>query len=171
LDFDTYRIHVWNADGSLDRIIERPQYAPLKRTAKTKERLQKFYDGITRWNPNSTFEVSETHVAVSRVWFREDGHLWVISGHSRWKRGDGVFTTIEEYDRDGRYMRRIVLVGEGDPVEDGIFIQDDRTYRVTNLFSAFMANLGGDAEGEGDEYSEPLRLVAYELDESVLGMK
>ena len=48
-------------------------------------------------------------------------------------------------------------------MEDGIFIMGERLYRVTDLFSSFMAALGGDEEQEDAAEAEPLRLIAYNL--------
>lgn len=170
LDFDAYRIHIWNADGTLDRVIERPAYTPLVRTAEQKERIQKLYDGITSWNPGSTFRVSETHLTVTRVVFRDDGSLWVMSSRGAWKRGEGVFATYDVYDTEGRFQRRVHLLGEGDPVEDGEFFAGDRLYRVTNLLSSVMAEFGGDSAGEDDD-GEPLQLIAYSLEAPVIGTR
>jgi len=172
LSFDDYRIHVWKADGTLDYIIERPDYEPLVRTAEVKERFQKLYDGITSWNPNSTFETSKTHQAIVRVEFRPDGSLWVLSGRGVWERGEGEFATFDVYDRDGRFVLHVTMTGPGDPMDDGIFFTRRRFYRVTDLFSAYMANYsrGGDtAAVEGG--AEPLQIVAYDIEAPELGAR
>jgi len=169
IDFDAYRIHVFKPDGTLDRIIERPGYTPLARTAEEKERTQKLYDGVTSWNPNSTFQISETHLSVGRVHFQEDGSLWAMSSRGARERGEGVFATYDVYDKQGRFQRRVVLLGEGDPVEDGEFFAGGRLYRVTDLLSSVLASFGGDTEEAQD--TEPLQLVAYELDMGAVGMR
>ncbi len=165
LAFDDYQITVWNADGSVDRVIERPQYAPLARTSEAKKRYQKLYDAITRWNPRSTFEVSDTHSAVAQIFFRDDGSLWILSARGMWEGKPGVFASFDVYDKQGRYARRAHLVLDGDPVEDGIFFVGDRVYQVTDLFGAVMANFGGGttaADGEAVQ-AEPVKLIAYEV--------
>ena len=161
LDFDAYRIHVWNPDGTLNHVIERPGYVPLERNDEEKERYQKLFDGITSFNPGSSFEVSATHSTVSQLWFQEDGSLWILSSRGMGEREDGVFASLDVYDDDGKYVRRVHLVMDGDPVEDGIFFVGDQLYRVTDLFSAFMANLGGDVDAEGEEEPEPVQVIAY----------
>jgi hypothetical protein len=172
MSFDDYRIDVYNADGTLDRVIERPSHEPLKRTASEKERFQKFFDGITRWNPNSTFKISDTHSVAASLWFRPNGNLWVMPSTGSYGREDGLFASIDEYDRDGRFVRRLDFVVDGDPVEDGVFFLDDRMYRVTDLFSSFMAALGGDEGQENAEVDlEPLRLIAYRVNIAEVGMK
>jgi len=165
LAFDDYKITVWKADGSVDQVIERPQYAPLERTSAAKQRYQKFYDAITRWNPGSTFEVSATHPAVAQIFFRDDGSLWILPARGMWERKPGVFASFDVYDKQGRFMRRAHLVLDGDPVEDGIFFVGDRVYQVTDLFGAVMANFGGGtaaADGEAVQ-AEPVKVIAYEV--------
>jgi hypothetical protein len=171
LAFEDYTINVYNADGTLDRVIERPDHQPLKRSTKDYDRFQKLYDGITRWNPGRTFKVSETHGAIAGLWFRPDGSLWVLSNRAAYDRPEGLFASIDEFDRQGRFVRRVDFVLDGDPVEDGVFIMGDRMYRVTFLFSSFMASLGGDEANEDVEELEPLRLIAYDLNVDELGMK
>jgi len=164
LDVDAYRIHIWNPDGSVNRVIERKGYTPVVRAEKDKERFQQLFDGITRWNPGSTFEVSPTHTAVNQIFFRDDGSLWVLSSKGAWEREEGVFASFDVYDRDGRYVRRAHLILDGDPVDDGVFFVGDRLYRVTDLFSAFLANFGGDVTDDADEEPEPVQIIAHRFE-------
>ena len=172
LDFDDYRITVWNADGSVERVIERPDYVPLQRTAEILKRFQKLYDSITRWNPGSTFEVSPTHTAVTQLLFREDGSLWVLSGRGAYEPEADAMASFDVYDRQGRFQRRVHLQMPGDAVEDGLFFVGGRLYVVTDLFSAVMANFGGgDETDEAEIDPEPVTLIAYELGEAGVAKK
>lgn len=163
LDFDEYRIHVWNADGSVDRIIERPDYATVERTGAEKDRFQAMYSAFTRWNRGSTFEVSDVHQAVGQVFFRDDGTLWVQNGAARWRSADGVFTSFDVYDTVGRFVQQVDLIADADPVEDGLFFVGDRAYVVTDLINAVMARMGGGGEDAGLGDAEPVTVVAYEF--------
>jgi hypothetical protein len=171
LSFDDYRIHVWKPDGSLDLIIERPEYAALERSAKDKERFQVLYDGVTSWNPNSTFAISETHRAIVRLEFRPDGSLWVLSGRGVWANDEGVFATFDVYDGEGRFVRQVTMTGPGDPMNDGMYFTQQRFYRVTDQFSAFLANFGGGGEAEEEGSGEPLQIVAYDIELPALGAR
>jgi len=159
LSFDDYRIHVWNRDGTLDRIIARPDHEPPARTDAEKDRFQAFFDGITRWNPGSTFRVSDTHPAVAQLFFREDGSLWVQSARDMWRPADGVYTSFDVYNREGRYVRRVHLEADADAVDDGLFLAGDRAYVVTDLMSAMMASLGAGEAGASD--AEPVSVIAH----------
>jgi len=161
LDFDAYRIHVWNPDGTVNHIIERPGYIPLERTGEERERFQKLFDGITSFNPGSTFKVSATHTTVSQLWYRDDGTLWALSSRGTFETDEGVFASLDVYDEDGKYIKQVDLMMEGDPIEDGLFFVGDQVYLVTDLFSAFMANLGGDVDEEAEEEPEPVQIIAF----------
>jgi hypothetical protein len=170
LNFDDYRINVWKPDGSLDYIIERPDYAALERTAKDKEGFQKLYDGITNWNPGSTFKVSETHRAVVRLEYRQDGSLWVLSGRGTWANEEGTFANFDVYDPDGHFVRRVAITCPGDPMDDGLYFTGRHFYRITDQFSALVSAFGGGGGGEEeDDDAEPLQIVAYDIELPELG--
>jgi hypothetical protein len=161
LGFDDYRIHVWNRDGTLDRIIERPDYPAVERTADEKKTFQAMYDAFTRWNRGSTFKVSDTHQAVERLFFREDGTLWVQSGAERWRAGDGVFTSFDVYDTQGQFVRTVAFVADADAAEDGLFFAGENIYVVTDLYNAMMARIGGGDEADVDMDAEPVTVISF----------
>lgn len=164
LSFADYRIHVWNADGSLDRIIERPSYPLVERTGQEKKRFQAFYDRITSWNPGSTFVVNEHHQTLTQMFFRDDGTLWVRSSRDTWRAGEGAFTAFDVFDREGHYVKRVQLQADAHPVEDGLFFVGDRAYVVTDLFSAMMSSVGGDETENADMEMEPVSVIAFEVE-------
>ena len=121
------------------------------------------YDAFTRWNPGSTFRISEDHQAVAQLFFRDDGTLWVQSGAQRWRSGEGLFTSFDVYDRQGGFVQRVDLVADADAAEDGLFFVGDRAYVVTDLWSAVMSSVGGDgSDAFGD--AEPVTVISYEFD-------
>lgn len=160
LDFDAYRIHVWNADGTLDRIIERPDYQPVSRTDEERDLFQAIYDRITGWNPGSTFKISPTHQAIERLHFGADGSLWVQTAADIHRAGEH-FTSFDVYDRDGRFVQRVHLDLEGDATTDEVFFVGGRVYLVTDLRSAWVSALAlGD---DLVEDAEPVSIIAYTL--------
>jgi hypothetical protein len=163
LSFGDYRIHIWNADGTVDRVIERPGYQEIKRTDAEKERFQTMYDAFTRWNRGSTFRINDHHQAIGQIFFREDGTLWVQSSTYRWRAAEGVFTSFDVYDTVGRYLQRVDLIADADAVEDGLFFAGNRAYVVTDLFNAVMARMGGDNTEEVDLDVEPVTVISFEF--------
>jgi hypothetical protein len=164
LSFHDYRIHVWNADGTVDRIIERPGYKTVKRTAAEKERFQTMYDAFTRWNRGSTFKVDESHQTIGQIFFRPDGTLWVQSSAYRWRSPEGVFTSFDVYDTMGRYLQKVDLMADANAVEDGLFFAGNRAFVVTDLYNAVMARMGGDDNEDIDDDAEPVTVISYEFD-------
>ena len=160
LSFTDYRIHVWNTDGSIDRIIERPDYANVERNAAEVDGFQQIYDRITSWNPGSSFQVADMHQAISQMHFRDDGTLWVMSSRDQWRAPDDLFTSFDVYDREGRYVQRVHLDVDGNAVQDGVFFAGDRLYVVTDLMSAFMSLLDADFGGL-DEEPQPVSVICY----------
>jgi hypothetical protein len=160
LSFDDYRIHVWNADGTLDRIIERPDHEPLERTAEETETFQAIYDRITRWNPGSTFKISDTHQAVERLHFGADGSLWVQTAADIFRTADGHFTSFDVYDREGRFVQRVHLDLEADAMTDEVFMLGGRIYLVTDLRSSWMSALA--VEGMAED-AEPISIIAHAI--------
>jgi hypothetical protein len=162
LPFFDYQITVWNVDGSLDRIIARPDNPLVPRTAQEKKRFQAMYDRFTRWNPESSFQVADNHQSIGQIFFRDDGSLWVQSAQDMWRPEAGRYTSFDVYDHEGRYVQKVHLQADADAVEDGLFFVGDRAYIVTDLFSAMMASLGGD-EGDMEVEPEPVTVIAYEF--------
>jgi len=163
LSFADYRIHIWNGDGTLERVIERQGFRPVPRTDREKKRFQILYDRVTSWNPGSTFQVSDSHPTVSRLFFRDDGNLWIQTSRDMWRADADEFTGFDVYDREGRYLERVRVVADADAAEDGVFFIENRAYVVTSLFSAVMSSFGGDETDESAEEPEPVSIIAYEF--------
>lgn len=163
LSFEDYRIHVWNADGSLDRIIDRPDYRRVARTGDEKAMFQTMYDAFTRWNRGSTFRVNDYHNTVEQIFFRPDGTLWVQSSQYRWRSPADEFTSFDVYDQEGRYLKKVTLLADADPVKDGLFFAGDRAYVVTDALDAMMARIGSGEEADADLDAEPVTVISFEF--------
>ena len=166
LSFEDYRIHIWKADGTLDRIIERPGYEKVERDSAEKSRFQTMFEGFTRWNRGSTFKVSDAHQTIGQMFFRQDGTLWVQSGAHQWRAPEGVYTSFDVYDAMGRFQQQVDLVADADAVDDGLFFVGDNAYVVTDLWNAVMARFAG-GEGDEDMDAEPVEVVAYRFEPQV----
>lgn len=163
LSFHDYRIHVWKADGTLDQVVERADHVPLERTDEELETVQQLYDAVTSFNPRSSFEVSPTHPAVTKIFARDSGELWVISDRGMYRTPEGCAMVLDVFDRDGRFDRQIEVAGDLDLAEDDLYLLGDRVYAITGALGSALSSMGGgDEEGEVVDV-EPSNIVCFEL--------
>jgi len=162
LKFTDYAIHVWDSDGELERVIERDDVPPVPRTDEERAMLKAFFEGINSWNPNSSYEVSQNHMAVGQVIFRSDGQLWVLPAAGVWRNSEGVLATYDVYDEAGVFRNRVELIGPGDASRDSIYFSEGRLYVVTDELGATMSALGVD-DDTTDEVTEPMQIIAYDM--------
>ena len=164
-----YEITVWKPDGTVDRIIQAP-HSPHKRTAAEKEYTEKIWSAFTRQAPNSKVEIRDYDKAIISIYTRDDGSLWVLDSNGG-RPPAGTLGSFDVFDRDGRFVKRVTIKGEGDPHEDGYFFVGDRLYVVTDFLSAVLAMRGG-AEGvESEEEPEPMAVICYQLDQGQIALK
>ncbi len=162
LSFDDYRIHVWKADGTLERVIERADYEPLVRTKEQTALTQKLFDAIITFNPRSTFEVSKTFPAISQIFMRDNGDLWVLSSRGIYDQPEGSAAVLDVFDREGSYTQQVILIGDIDPEEDALHLIGDRLYVVTDALGSAMNALGA-ASDESLTEVDPSNVVCFEL--------
>ena len=164
IDYLAYAIQVWNPDGSLDRVIERPDHKPLARTQAQIDLTQQLFDAITSFNPRSTFAVSKIHPAISQIFARANGELWVATDRGIYERPAGASMVLDVFDREGNFTRRIEVGGDLDPEDDSFYFFEDRLYVVTGaLGSAMSALSSGGSEGEALGDVEPSNIVCFRL--------
>ncbi|MBN2169693.1 MAG: 6-bladed beta-propeller [Candidatus Krumholzibacteriota bacterium] len=160
---DRYEIMSWEADGGGARVIER-DYDSYKRDSDQKQEMYDLYEAFTRQAPNATIKVSDNDADVFRFYPREDGSLWVLSSRGVRERPEGALGVFDVFDADGRFVRRVTLMGEGDPRQDGLHFMGDRLYVVTDLISAALALQGGGvAGGEEEEEAAPMAVICYRI--------
>jgi hypothetical protein len=163
-EFEGYRIHVWKADGSLDRVIER-EYTPRRRSAKEIERFTpviRIRQGDRAASPE--VKASETDRDIQQIVPRDNGELWVLSSQGAFDVSEGFIAAFDVFDGGGQFTREITLEGEGDYAEDGFYLVKDRLYVVKGLRSARRAMLGAGegAEPEEDD-AEPMAVTCYDI--------
>ncbi len=163
LSFGDYTIRVWSEDGTLQRVVHRPEYPDLKRSREEKKAYQQFFNGVISWNPRSSFAVSDRHIAVSSLVARPDGRLWVLTGRGMFATDEGVALSYDVYDQSGRFIERIELVGEIDALQDRVYILGDRIYVVTDSLNSFLNMTSSGDEEEVDLDADPSMLVCYEM--------
>lgn len=170
--FTEYRIKVWKPDGTLDRVIHR-QYPDHKRSSAAIERIQRRWAAsIARWVKEPTFDIETSWNPINDLFGRDDGSLWVRTSRGMWGLGEGEMARFDVFDADGRYHQEIVLTGEFDPMNDGLFLSGDYIYVVSDLNSARDA-LWGSSEDEkaSEEEPEPMSVTCYRIDYRPLASK
>ena len=161
-DFGDYSVTIWNADGTVDRVITRPAFESVKRTGEEREFMKAMFEGFTSWNPGSSYTESSTHMTVQQLFFRPDGSLWVLSSEGAWRRDDGVFASFDVYDSAGRFQHQVNLLRDGDPIYDAIYFGREHIYVVTESLQAAMSNFAQDAaDKDMRDEAEPIAVHSH----------
>ncbi|MFO7979887.1 MAG: hypothetical protein R6V00_03515 [Candidatus Aminicenantes bacterium] len=106
----TYRIEVYDAEGRLFRVIDRP-YTPLPFTAEDRrEYISQFDD-----NPNPAFkkmvrntDFPEVKTVTENMKVDAAGNLWVVTQETREEDGT-TLTAVDVFDQEGCYDTRVWL--------------------------------------------------------------
>ncbi len=157
-----YKIRVFNADGSLDRIIERD----YERRLRTDEEYQQVFDLATAQMarmPGAKFDISKTHRDVNSLRIAADGNLWVTTSRSGIDQPEGVLATFDVFSPDGDFLQQVQVKFDGDGEDDAIFFAPNGdAVVVTGFTPALMAlqNAGAGAGGGAeDEEAEPMEVI------------
>jgi sugar lactone lactonase YvrE len=164
---DSYAIHVFNPDATLERVIERP-YQPRKRTAKDIEDIK---NGMVVVINGRRVEV-EMHIedhdpAVRQLRVDDKGNLWVLQPQGARELPAGIVRVYDVFDPSGTYVKQVRVACDGDAEADRLlFAGDDRLILVRGAQAALDAMFAGFGEGGGEtdeEASEPapLEVVCY----------
>jgi hypothetical protein len=111
--------------------------------------------------------VSEHHPDIHKLFPREDGTLWVLTSRGRKEPPDGALALFDVFDAQGRFVRQVTLQGEGNPMDDALFMADDRLFVVTGFQSASRAMHAGEtveAAPEDEGELEPMEVICYRMD-------
>jgi hypothetical protein len=168
IEFGRYAIHVWNPDGTVNRVIER-EYPDHVRSNEDHERLLGIYKGFTRQIPvpNVKYDLEKTWNPVTQLAARDDGSLWVLTSRGSQGVPDGVMGVYDVFDKEGHFVRQITLKGEGDPTVDGYFFARDRLFVVTDWLNSLMALQGGGGQAAEEEDLEEdevlMEIISYRV--------
>jgi len=170
-DFAGYTVHVWNMDGTINKVIER-EHTPYKRSADDIAVIEEIYSAFTRQAPGSKIQIHSHDKDITKIYHREDGSLWVQSSTGT-RVDDGIVGIFDVFDEKGHFVQQVTLKGDGDPLEDGYYFRGDRLYVVTELLSAAVAMQGGAAGDDADveDDAEPMAVICYKIDSAKLAMK
>jgi hypothetical protein len=164
-DQDHYAVSVFHPDGTPDRVIERP-YTVRRRTPDEARRMRALVDRRFRTFPYKlSVEMADTEPVVDWLYrgltVLPDGTLWVRHSRSSENQPRGVMLAFDVFDREGRYVKEVAAVCDGDPLHDGLFpIGQDRFVLVRGFTDAMRTLYGGGQGGfEGEGEPEPLEVI------------
>jgi hypothetical protein len=160
--FGDYGIAVRSLDGTPLRVIHR-EYEHLKRT---EEEMRYAMDAFSTSGPiDPKIVVSAHHPDLSRLYPRDDGTLWVLTSRGSRQLPPETLGRFDVYDDEGRYVREVEFVGEGDPVGDRYYFRGNRLFVARHYSDAFDSMAGGKRHGTSTEYEEPepMKVICYRL--------
>ena len=165
---ELYEVNVFHADGSLARVIERPDFVTWKRNKLDTNRITSLFGSWAGVNPETwpEFDLKDTERAINTLHIDGQGRLWVQHSRSNRNLPDGVFLGLDLYDQQGNWQREVRLVCEGNPVSDGIrFLRDGRILLIKGFVVARLACLGSGMATLGEDETENIEVICYRLPE------
>ncbi len=164
-DFDAYRIERYDANGKLDRVIEReyPHRARSKEEMEDNKPQIRFRTSQGAQSPD--VKASPTDRDILRMFARDDGSLWVLSSHGALDCKKGTLVTLDVFDRDGHFAQSMSIAAEGGLRDDGILVDGDHLFVIRQLQSAMRAMNADDSDTskESEEEPEPMSVVCYQF--------
>jgi hypothetical protein len=171
-DRDSYAINVYNADGTIDRVIER-EFEPLPRSAESKKRLRQLVDRRYRTAP---FEVKYEFEDTEPVfpWYHrgirvdDNGRLWVRHCRSDVDQPDGVMLTLDVFDAQGQFEKQVAFRCDEDGLYNGFFFAgDDRVVLVKGFVDSMRDQFGGGrgriGDGTEEQSSGAIEIICYRV--------
>ena len=167
-DRENYAVNVFHADGTLDRIIERPDFKTWKRNKLDTNRITALFESWAGANPDTwpEFDLKKTDRAINTLHIDGQGRLWVQHSRSNRDLPEGTFLSLDLYDPEGNWQREVRLVCEGSPVSDGVrFLRDGRILLIKGFVVARLACLGSGTATLGEDDTETIEIICYRLPE------
>jgi len=163
---DRYEIVVFEPDGRIAYVIERPGFITWRRDELDKRRILTLFQAWASPNPETwpEFDLEQTERAITALNIDGQGRLWVQHSRSNRNLPGNVFLNLDLYDRDGHWQQEVRLVCEGNPVSDGIrFLGDGRVLLIKGFVVARLACLGSGVATLGEDDTETIEIVCYRL--------
>lgn len=167
---NAYAVHIHAPDGTLRRVVQRP-FESRRRTAEDKE------DIGPRISANGV-EIEIDRViegrdpCISGIHVADDGELWVEHSLSNEDQPEGIWQTLDVFDADGHYQRRVAIAGPIDrhPQDDQLFrVSDDRMVLIKGFDPRVSITIGGGGGGDVDvpeEERPPLVVICLAIEPS-----
>ena len=166
-DRDAYRINIYAADGTLERVVER-EYTSRKRNDEDLAWVRDLFESAFAQVPFSV-ELKLSDYDSDINWFNRglqvdtEGRMWVLPSKGNRDQPDGVMATFDVFDTDGRFDHQAQVMAEGDSTKDGIFLLGDDRMLVIKGYVDAMATMFGGAPAGDEEEAEPMELICYRI--------
>jgi len=167
-DRDRYQINVFEPDGTLLRVIERPDFKTWKRNKLDTRRVTALFEAWSSPNPETRprFDLESHERAISTMNVDGQGRLWVQHSRSNRNLPEGTFLALDVYDQGGHWQREVQLVCEGNPISDGLrFLGDGRVMLIKGFVVARLACLGSGTATLGEDDTDTVEIICYRLPE------
>jgi len=159
-----YKIDVYQADGTLERVIERP-YESRKRTDEDFDMVQSAAEAQFQQLPNAKVTMSHSEPDVGGLRIDPAGNLWVTTSRSGWEMEEGTLAIFDVYSPDGHLIRQVAPQCEGDGQNDALFwTPSGDAVMVTGFTEAIRALQGGgqaSTEEDVDSEAEPMEVIYF----------
>ncbi len=157
---NAYKINVYAADGSLERVIER-EFTSRKRSDEDFNKLQTILETQFRQVPNAKVMAAKTEPDIGGLMFGTDGNLWVTSSRSGFDQPEGILITWDVFTPDGHFFKTVSAKCEGDGENDIlIWTPEGNAVVVTGFVEAVLAlQSQGAGGGDDDGEAEPMEVI------------
>jgi len=157
-----YKIEVFNADGTPDRVITR-EFEHRVRSDEEFERVETSITAAFSQVPNAQLSFSKTEPDIGGIVFGNDGNLWVSTSMGGTDQPDGVLMTWDVLSPDGHFIKTVSAACEGDGENDIlIWTPTGDAVVVTGFVEALQALQGGGGaagDEESDDEPEPMEVI------------
>jgi len=159
-DRNTYRVSVYDREGRVIRTFGR-EAKPWRRTEAEKQEMR---DALTVIRDGQRVdvkvEVEDASPAISSLFVRPDGEIWVLPGDGDKEQPDGIMQTFDVFDPAGLFIRQVRIKCPGNPEEDRFILLD--AHRAALLRGAVQARRNTFGGSRGDEGEVPVHdLILY----------
>jgi hypothetical protein len=164
---DRYAIHIYEPDGTQERIVER-EYEARRRTDEEKQDLGPHIN-VNGSDLEIEEVVEDRAPCIDRIHVTDSGELWVRHSWSEREQPAGVMQTLDVFDVDGNYDRRVALAcaESYDYENDQLFrIDDERFILIKGFDPRVRISIGGDDGGDVDDEvgdRPPLEVICYRI--------
>lgn len=165
-DRNAYRIEAYAADGTLLHTFGR-DFEPVPRDKREIDRMNELFEVQDSKLPfDTTWEVETTDQTIVGMRVDARGDLWVEHARSDDGQPAGVFKTYDVFAGDGRWLRQVSVVCDGDTRHDDLlFLDDGRVLFVRGLVLARLTASGSEgAVFNEDDVPEAQEVVCYLVD-------